>query len=62
MNNQGLPLLSVDLIKLLDTWYPPRPPDIRDSDREIWSKAGKRELVDSLLAKLETDNVLDSLT
>lgn len=44
-------LLSSDILKTLDQMYPPRPPDPKDTEREIWMKAGERRLVDVLWAK-----------
>jgi hypothetical protein len=38
-----------DLLKFLDEQYPHRSPSIQDSERAIWMKAGKRQLVDNLL-------------
>lgn len=46
-------LLSRELLEALDKLYPARPPDPKDSDREIWLKAGERRLLDVLWAKLE---------
>jgi len=47
-----LPMLAVDLIEYLDKQYPHRCPRMSDNDREIWMYAGKRELVDTLIASL----------
>jgi hypothetical protein len=46
-------LVSKELLEALDKLYPARPPDPKDSDREIWMKAGERRLVDVLRAKLQ---------
>lgn len=46
-------LVSRELLEALDKLYPTRPPDPKDSDREIWMKAGERRLLDVLWAKLE---------
>ena len=45
-------LLSRDLLEALESLYPAKAPDPRDSDREIWMKAGERRLVETLQAKL----------
>lgn len=45
--------LSRDLMDALEGLYPARPADPKDSDREIWMKAGERRLVDVLWAKLQ---------
>lgn len=46
-------LLSRDLLDALEGLYPPRPADPKDSEREIWMKAGERRLVEVLWAKLQ---------
>ncbi len=45
----SLPNKSEDLIQLLDSRYPERTPSLKDSDREVWWKAGRRALIDDLL-------------
>jgi hypothetical protein len=47
--NTHIPLYSYDLIDELDKLFPERCPDPEDSEREIWMKAGRRELIRSLL-------------
>lgn len=43
---------SVDqLIQDLNEQYPEKSPDPKDSDREIWIKAGQRAVVNMLLTK-----------
>jgi len=51
MNN--LPLLSADLINLLDKQFPELAPDPSDSEREIWMKAGERRVTRMLVAQLK---------
>lgn len=46
-------LMSEEFLKVLNEMYPPRPPDIRDTEREIWMKAGERRLVEVLLSKFD---------
>lgn len=54
---EKLPTYSIDLINKLDELYPEQSPDPKDSERVLWIKAGKRELVRSLLAmKKETES------
>lgn len=58
-------LLSRELLELLETLYPARPPDPKDSDREIWLKAGERRLADTLrlrLAQAEEDGPARTIT
>lgn len=45
-------LLSKELLEALEALYPAKAPDPKDSDREIWLKAGERRLVEVLWAKL----------
>jgi hypothetical protein len=52
---ESIPLLSVDLIAALDELYPERCPSVKDSDRDIWLYAGKRELVRLLKVRVEQD-------
>jgi hypothetical protein len=42
-------LACSDLVDMLDELYPEQSPDPRDDERTVWMKAGKRELVRSLL-------------
>lgn len=44
-------LMSEDFLKTLDAMYPPRPPDPKETEREIWMKAGERRLVEVLQSK-----------
>ena len=44
-------LMSEDFLKALNGMYPARPPDPRDTEREIWMKAGERRLVEVLQSK-----------
>lgn len=46
-------LLSGELLDTLESLYPARPPDPKDTEREIWMKAGERRLVEVLRAKFE---------
>lgn len=41
-------LLSQRLIDALDDLYPHRCPNPKDTEREIWMKAGERRLIDFL--------------
>lgn len=49
-------LMSEEFLKMLDALYPARPPDPRDTEREIWMKAGERRLVEVLQAKFNEAN------
>lgn len=49
-------LMSGDFINTLDAMYPARPPDPRDTEREIWMKAGERRVVEVLQAKFNEAN------
>lgn len=53
-------LLDRNLIDALNELHPHRCPDIKDSEREIWMKAGERRLVDFLDAayRVSTETVL----
>lgn len=44
-----LPTYSIDLIKELDKLYPLTSPSLRDTDREIFYRAGQRALIDKLI-------------
>jgi len=48
-----LPHTAFELVRELDTDYPERSPDPKDTERELWMKAGERRLVRSLLARVE---------
>jgi hypothetical protein len=49
-------LLSLPLIEALEALYPPRPPSLKDSDREVWFKAGQYSVVEVLRAKFDEAN------
>ena len=42
---EKLPPFSYDLITYLDQMFPNADPQVTDSDREIWIRKGKRELI-----------------
>jgi hypothetical protein len=48
-----IPAYSVDLIKELDTAYPNKHPNLDDSERMVWFKAGQRSVVNKLLQLLD---------
>lgn len=45
MSESKLPPLDKELVDRLNVLYPERCPSVKDSDRDIWVYAGKRELV-----------------
>jgi len=47
-NRHAVPPIGEALLNYLDTVYPEQCADPRDSDREIWMKAGERRLVQRL--------------
>lgn len=49
-------LLTPELMKALHSLYPAKSPDPRDSDREIWIKAGERRVVEVLQSKFDEAN------
>jgi len=53
---RNVPDLSSSLIKSLDELYPTRFPDLSWSDREIWFKAGQRNVVDFLKKTYDEQN------
>ena len=46
---KGLPTITDELIEGLSLAFPQRHPDLSMSDRQIWSEAGKRFVVDYLI-------------
>lgn len=44
-----MPLIDQPLVDYLSHLYPDRCPSLKDSDRDIWFKAGQRSVVDHLL-------------
>src|SRR5579872_6465307 len=44
----NFPVITKDLLDYLNSAYPPKNPDLHDTDRVIWRDMGKRELVDAL--------------
>jgi hypothetical protein len=48
----AIPVLSKDLIKQLNFTYPPRCKNIGESEEEHQRYAGKRELIDEVMALL----------
>lgn len=49
---KDLPSNTTELIDLLDSTFPHRCPRPGDSPEAIWMYAGKRELVDLLISKI----------
>lgn len=47
-----MPATAAELIELLDQKYPHRCANPGDTEREIWMKVGKRQLVDELMTSL----------
>ena len=58
---ERVPYLSRDLVSQLDALHPARPPNPKDSEREIWMKAGERRLIEGLMHTIQEqdENVLD---
>jgi hypothetical protein len=53
-NANYMPIHDVPaLIEWLETLYPERCPDPKDTEREVWMKAGERRVVRVLIAKLQ---------
>jgi len=48
-----IPLLSMDLINVLDQRFPDRCADPTDTERAIWIKVGQRKVVSFLLAQVK---------
>lgn len=46
---ETLPLTPEALVEALDKLYPARPPALTDTDRQVWFKAGQRDVVERLL-------------
>ena len=44
-----LPVITDELINSLAVVFPSRPPELSDTDREVWYKAGQRSVVDYLI-------------
>jgi len=53
MEDTKLPMLSYDLIQMLDEVFPEKCASLTDTDREVWFKAGARSVVVFLLNKLK---------
>lgn len=49
-------LLSLELLEAIEELFPLRPPQLTDSDREVWFKAGQYRVVEVLRAKFEEAN------
>ena len=43
-----IPTYAIDLIEELDKSYPNKHPNLSDTEREVWFKAGQRSVVDTL--------------
>lgn len=50
---QPIPVFATDLVKELDKQFPEKCPSVKDSERDIWTYTGKRELVRNLLIRLQ---------
>ena len=47
------PSIPKDLLDRLDTQYPEKAPDPKDTEREVWMKAGERRVVRKLLIEFK---------
>lgn len=58
---QDFPFIDPILMAELERRFPHRCPDPKDSEREIWMKAGERRLVDFLQSvhRDQQDNILN---
>jgi hypothetical protein len=50
------PLVSLELLRELDALYPERCADLKDSDREVWAKAGERRVLQFMRAAFDEAN------
>ena len=48
--NMKIPTYAIDLIEELNKSYPNKHPNLSDTEREVWFKAGQRSVVDALLS------------
>ena len=64
MASNTLPLITDDLIQVLDNLYPQRHPDLSLSDREIWYRSGQLSVVDYLIEqqKRQRETMLNNTT
>lgn len=53
---EKLPVFSADLILELDKMYPDKCPSLNETPKEIWFKAGQRDVVNMLLSRLDELN------
>jgi|TARA_R100001480_G_scaffold101615_2_gene105166 hypothetical protein len=44
-----LPVITDEMINALSVVFPSKPPELSDTDREVWFKAGQRSVVDYLV-------------
>lgn len=62
MSNTSIPPLSAELLKALDELYPEASADLRWTDRDVWFKAGQRQVIRFLKEQFkrqqEASNVL----
>jgi|TARA_E500000178_G_scaffold322514_1_gene347341 hypothetical protein len=59
LNDIQLPYTVEELINVLDKVFPEKAPDLKDSERTVWHKAGQRSVVTWLLElKNRNDNNL----
>lgn len=50
---ETLPVYSIDLIQELDKHFPEKHPSLSMPDREIWFRAGQRDVVNRLLTLMK---------
>lgn len=53
MTQPKFPLIPPSLFSELDRLFPEACPDLKDSDREVWFKAGERSVIRFLKSKLD---------
>jgi hypothetical protein len=56
MQAPKFPLIPEPLLKALDAAFPARCPDINWPERRVWMEAGKRAVVELLMARFKEQN------
>lgn len=57
-----LPFIPDDLLSTLNIKYPERCPDINDSERQVWFKAGQRSVIHMLNDQKRRQQEADAAT
>lgn len=58
MTPNRVPPIPREILEYLERIFPDKAPDLSDSDREVWAKAGEQRVIRKLRAEFSIQNQL----